>query len=116
MAMHGTSLLVPSVQELAKQPITKIPERYIHQNQDPLLVSNTTSLPQVPVIDLQKLLSDDAIELEKLDNACREWGFFQVLLILIHPLIYLYFCSIEKLYNFICYLYYIIFLKLILAY
>lgn len=81
MAMHGTSLLVPSVQELAKQTINKIPERYIHTNQDPpLIVSNTTSLPQVPVIDLQKLLSDDAIELEKLDHACREWGFFQVLL------------------------------------
>jgi len=45
---------------LVKQPITKVPERYVHPNQDPVAVSNTNSLPQVPVIDLHKLLSDDA--------------------------------------------------------
>ena len=78
MAMKGTSLLVPSVQELVKQPITNIPERYVHPNQDPIVVSNTNSLPQVPVIDLHKLLSDDATELQNFDHACRGWGFFQV--------------------------------------
>jgi hypothetical protein len=79
--MKGTSLLVPSVQELAKQPITEIPDRYVHPNQDPIVASNTitNSLPpQVPVIDLSKLLADDATELENLDHACRDWGFFQV--------------------------------------
>jgi hypothetical protein len=79
--MKGTSLLVPSVQELAKQPITEIPDRYVHPNQDPIVASNTitNSLPpQVPVIDLSKLLADDATELENLDLACRDWGFFQV--------------------------------------
>ncbi|KAL2349076.1 hypothetical protein Fmac_003076 [Flemingia macrophylla] len=79
MAMHGASLLVPSVQELAKKPIIQVPERYVRPNQDPPILSNTTSLPQVPIIDLQKLLSDDAIELEKLDHACKQWGFFQLL-------------------------------------
>ncbi|XP_061340691.1 protein SRG1-like [Gastrolobium bilobum] len=80
MAEPGTSLLVPSVQELAKQPITHVPERYVRPNQDPPFVSNnTTSLPQVPVIDLNKLWSEDATELEKLNHACKEWGFFQLI-------------------------------------
>ncbi|XP_027361942.1 protein SRG1-like [Abrus precatorius] len=81
IAKLGTSLLVPSVQELAKHPITKVPERYVRLNQDPTVsVSNTISLPQIPVIDLSKLLSEDGLsELQKLDNACKEWGFFQLI-------------------------------------
>lgn len=79
MSKIGTSLLVPSVQELAKQPITKVPEQYLRpSDQDPIIVTNTTSLPQVPVIDLNKLVSGDTSELENLDYACKEWGFFQV--------------------------------------
>ncbi|XP_058785842.1 protein SRG1-like [Vicia villosa] len=77
MAMHGTSLLVPSVKELVKQPITKVPERYLQPNQDSIVVSNTNS--SVPVIDLTKLLSNDPAELQNLDRACREWGFFQLI-------------------------------------
>jgi hypothetical protein len=92
MALQGTgSLIVPSVQELVKQPITKIPERYIHSNKNPVVESNTDSLPQVPVIDLSKLLSDDATELEKLDQSCREWGFFQVYFIWLILVIHIYF-------------------------
>ncbi|TKY69486.1 Thebaine 6-O-demethylase [Spatholobus suberectus] len=77
----GSSLPVPSVKELVKQPMTKVPERYVVPNQDSPVVPYTTSLPQVPVTDLSKLLSEDATELEKLDLACKEWGFFQVWLI-----------------------------------
>ncbi|CAJ1931771.1 unnamed protein product [Sphenostylis stenocarpa] len=74
-----TSLSVPSVHELAKQLITKVPERYLHPNQDPI-ISDTISLPQVPVIDLNQLLSqDESPELEKLNQACKEWGFFQLI-------------------------------------
>ncbi|XP_058775670.1 protein SRG1-like [Vicia villosa] len=79
MSKFGTSLLVPSVQELAKKPNLQVPEQYLHPNQDSLDVSNTTSLEQVPIIELSKLLSEDATELEKLDHACREWGFFQLI-------------------------------------
>ncbi|KAE9595704.1 putative thebaine 6-O-demethylase [Lupinus albus] len=75
----GSSLLVPSVKELIKQPITKVPTQYIHPNQDPVVVSCTTSLSEIPVIDLSKLLSEDESELEKLHHACKEWGFFQVI-------------------------------------
>ncbi|WJX57960.1 hypothetical protein P8452_43464 [Trifolium repens] len=78
----GTSLTVPSVQELVKQPITKVPERYVQQNQDPphVVSSIISLLPEVPVIDLNKLLSEeDGTELEKLYHACKEWGFFQLI-------------------------------------
>ncbi|KAL2349077.1 hypothetical protein Fmac_003077 [Flemingia macrophylla] len=74
----GGSLPVPSVKELVKQPMIQVPERYVRSNEDPL-VPYTTSFQQVPVIDLSNLLSEDAIELEKLDHACKEWGFFQLI-------------------------------------
>ncbi|KAL5078867.1 hypothetical protein RYX36_007288 [Vicia faba] len=79
MSKFKVSLLVPSVKELAKKPNLQVPEQYLYPNQDSILVSNTTSLPQVPVIDLSKLSSEDSIELEKLDLACKEWGFFQLI-------------------------------------
>ncbi|XP_027361943.1 protein SRG1-like [Abrus precatorius] len=75
----GTTLHVPSVLELAKQPITQVPQRYLRPNQDPPIEYNTTPLPQLPVIDLNKLCSEDAAELQKLDHACKEWGFFQLI-------------------------------------
>ncbi|MCL7048163.1 hypothetical protein MKW94_014932 [Papaver nudicaule] len=76
----GGSLSVPSVQELAKQSLPEVPARYIRNDEDP----GTSSVidQTVPVIDLQNLLSPEPIiqelELEKLDSACKEWGFFQV--------------------------------------
>ncbi|CAK8567161.1 unnamed protein product [Lathyrus sativus] len=80
MSKFGTSILVPSVQELAKKPNLQVPQQYLHPNQDPIDVSNNTnSFEQFPVIDLGKLLSEDSSELEKLDHACKEWGFFQLI-------------------------------------
>ncbi|CAI9262980.1 unnamed protein product [Lactuca saligna] len=83
----GRSLIVPSVQELAKQSITKIPPRYVRQdNQKPLFKSSDdTSTLSVPVIDLHTLFSTDpgsstySSELNKLHTAAKEWGFFQVI-------------------------------------
>ncbi|XP_057415545.1 oxoglutarate-dependent flavonoid 7-O-demethylase 1-like [Lotus japonicus] len=81
--MEATSLAVPFVQELAKEKPTRVPERYVRpQNERPVLYySSTTPLPQVPVIDLSKLLSKDhkVPELERLHQACKEWGFFQLI-------------------------------------
>ncbi|KAJ0082919.1 hypothetical protein Patl1_10086 [Pistacia atlantica] len=76
-----SSLPVPSVQELAKEPLTTVPQRYVRSDQDPPFISNATTFPQVPVIDLQKLLSGDLMdsELDKLHHACKEWGFFQLI-------------------------------------
>ena len=72
---------VPSVQELAKKPLAKAPERYVRPHHDrPILSATNPNLPQVPVVDMNKLLSQDlkGPELEKLHYACKEWGFFQV--------------------------------------
>ncbi|WMV15695.1 hypothetical protein MTR67_009080 [Solanum verrucosum] len=74
----GKSLLVPSVQELAKQHLTNIPSRYVHPKQESPAISAGAS---VPVIDLQTLISRDSMdsELQKLHSACQQWGFLQVI-------------------------------------
>ncbi|XVF87234.1 hypothetical protein PTKIN_Ptkin18bG0102400 [Pterospermum kingtungense] len=77
----GKSIIVPSVQELAKEPITKIPPKYVHPHQEPHTVLNDGGqLQSVPVIDLQKLEAGDSMdsELESLHSTCKDWGFFQV--------------------------------------
>ncbi|XP_060191254.1 protein SRG1-like [Lycium barbarum] len=75
------SLLVPSVQELAKGHLANIPARYVHSEQESPAICAGASVPAVPVIDLQKLISGDSMnsELQKLHSACQEWGFFQVI-------------------------------------
>ncbi|KAF3450452.1 hypothetical protein FNV43_RR06534 [Rhamnella rubrinervis] len=74
----GKSVIVPSVQELAKHPLDQIPTRYLQ----PLSGETDTSNLSVPVIDLQGLAAVDSItidsELQKLHSACSDWGFFQV--------------------------------------
>ncbi|XVE88716.1 hypothetical protein DITRI_Ditri19aG0091300 [Diplodiscus trichospermus] len=76
-----SSLTVPCVQKLAKE-LTTIPSRYIRSNLEHLLsdVADAGSMPQIPVIDLERLISEDTAdsELTKLDFACKEWGFFQL--------------------------------------
>ncbi|KAI3503893.1 hypothetical protein L1887_32364 [Cichorium endivia] len=76
----GSSLLVPSVQELAKGPLVKLPPRYVRA--DPLITSCPPSrLPEIPVIDMQRLFSKETSnsELERLHLACKDWGFFQMI-------------------------------------
>ncbi|XP_058196060.1 protein SRG1-like [Rhododendron vialii] len=75
----GSSLLVPCVRELAKESPTIVPSRYIQRDQDPPITSYATSIPDVPIIDMEKLLSGDHMELKKLDSASKEWGFFQLI-------------------------------------
>ncbi|KAK4261866.1 hypothetical protein QN277_004805 [Acacia crassicarpa] len=80
-----TEVQVPLVQELAKQPLTGIPERYVRPELELKLVSeaeaSSSPPPQAPVIDMAKLLSPDFhdSELHKLDYACKHWGFFQLI-------------------------------------
>ncbi|TXG47775.1 hypothetical protein EZV62_027069 [Acer yangbiense] len=84
-SLLGSSLAVavPFVQELAKKPLINIPPRYVRPDQDPapLPSLNSSSSSQIPVIDMQKLLSHDFMdsELQKLHHACKEWGFFQLI-------------------------------------
>ncbi|XP_051135476.1 protein SRG1-like [Andrographis paniculata] len=75
------SLEVPSVQELAKKKLSAVPSRYIRRHQHPPHPPSPAAapLPEIPVIDLQKLLCADDSELQRLHSACQEWGFFQVI-------------------------------------
>ncbi|KAG6670523.1 hypothetical protein I3843_Q058000 [Carya illinoinensis] len=77
----GSSLPVPCVQELAKDTPNAVPPRYLRPDQDPPFISNSTSFPQLPVIDMHLLFSPDFMdsELQKLHLASKEWGFFQLI-------------------------------------
>ncbi|KAM5586421.1 protein SRG1-like [Rosa sericea] len=92
----GVSQLVPSVQELAKKPITTLPPRYIQQDLDDSDArdqknkidsddARSSVQPEIPTINFEKLLSrkesnssHDSDELARLHLACKEWGFFQL--------------------------------------
>lgn len=78
----GSSLPVPCIQDLVKEPLTTIPPRYIRpdQQQQQPVVSNLDSEIEFPIIDMLSLLSQETMEpeLAKLDSASREWGFFQL--------------------------------------
>ncbi|KAK2376035.1 protein SRG1 [Trifolium repens] len=73
------SLLLQSKSWQNKAYIQKVPQQYLLPNQDPIVVSNTTSLTQLPIINFDKLLREGDAEIEKLDKACKEWGFFQLI-------------------------------------
>lgn len=79
----GATLPVPSVQELAKQKPTAVPSRYIRQDlRSPPESKPPCSSTQVPVIDMQKLMSQESThdsELRRLHFACKDWGFFQLI-------------------------------------
>ncbi|KAJ0966447.1 hypothetical protein J5N97_027585 [Dioscorea zingiberensis] len=76
----GTSLPVESVQEIVRKDPFNVPEKYIH---DLDCIQNDVVLPQlssdIPVIDLSLLSVGDEVELQKLDMACSDWGFFQII-------------------------------------
>ncbi|KAM7251863.1 hypothetical protein ACFE04_023746 [Oxalis oulophora] len=75
---YGTSLLVPCVQELAKQSISSIPPRYVRpEKESTSIISDET---QIPVIDMGNLISEHLrdSEIDKLHSACKDWGFFQL--------------------------------------
>ncbi|GAB4827237.1 hypothetical protein Ancab_034124 [Ancistrocladus abbreviatus] len=76
----GKSLLVPSVQDVAKETLTTniVPPRYL-QNSDPLLpCDDAAAYLQIPIISMEALISGDPKEHEKLHSASQEWGFFQL--------------------------------------
>ncbi|KAG9447588.1 hypothetical protein H6P81_013716 [Aristolochia fimbriata] len=86
-ASLGSSLLVPSVQELAKEPMKKIPPRYVRPELNSGIVVDSSAgrgsdqYIEIPVIDFHNFHLGDssaASELEKLHLACKHWGFFQL--------------------------------------
>ncbi|OMO96758.1 Oxoglutarate/iron-dependent dioxygenase [Corchorus olitorius] len=76
----GSSLSVPSIQEILRNDSISVPERFIQEEKDrPQLVSeNLPDSPEIPVIDFSLLAKGDEDERRKLDLACKEWGFFQI--------------------------------------
>ncbi|KAL2925570.1 putative 2-oxoglutarate/Fe(II)-dependent dioxygenase [Bienertia sinuspersici] len=72
----GKSILVPSVQELAKESLESVPERYIQPYQDTPIIAADDDI-QIPIIDTGLLFNGDTLEMENLHSACQEWGFFQ---------------------------------------
>ncbi|MCL7021741.1 hypothetical protein MKW94_019316, partial [Papaver nudicaule] len=87
MSSFGSSLIVPSVQELVKKEITEIPDRYIRTSCSSIGLDHETThsdsaAHSIPVVNIERLLSRESIladeELEKLHSACKDWGFFQV--------------------------------------
>ncbi|CAK9148383.1 unnamed protein product [Ilex paraguariensis] len=77
----GGSLPVDNVQALASKNLGDIPPRYIRPEVEVSEDLVDESL-QIPVIDMGKLVSDQFgydDELAKLHQACKEWGFFQLI-------------------------------------
>ncbi|XP_027338175.1 codeine O-demethylase-like [Abrus precatorius] len=67
-----------SVQELIKNPLTSLPHCYIQlDNHEP---SSPFQDHAIPTINLKNLIQGEATEqeLQKLNSACRDWGFFQL--------------------------------------
>ncbi|KAL3739737.1 hypothetical protein ACJRO7_021068 [Eucalyptus globulus] len=73
-------LHVPWVQDMMKENPTTVPERYVRDDLEPVIMGACSGL-QVPVIDLGRLVSEDCakLELKKLHHACKDWGFFQLI-------------------------------------
>ena len=64
-----------------KNPL-QVPQRYIRSPEEVEKVNHMPHLSsEIPVIDLALLSSGNSEELLKLDIACKEWGFFQVILV-----------------------------------
>ncbi|CAL9226786.1 unnamed protein product [Arabidopsis halleri] len=77
-----SSIIVLSVQEMVKENmITAVPPRYVRSDQDKAEIAVDSGLRnQIPIIDMSLLCSPTCMdsETDKLDFACKEWGFFQL--------------------------------------
>ncbi|KAF7816419.1 protein SRG1-like [Senna tora] len=74
------SIPVPSVQEMVRKDHQTVPERYIQEYENrPLTDALSSTSCQIPVIDFSLLTKRDETEQKKLDSACKEWGFFQII-------------------------------------
>ncbi|KAM1213324.1 hypothetical protein PS2_004753 [Malus domestica] len=75
-----------SVLEIAKEPLTSVPQCYVRLEQEPtpseLSDSHKGTFPSIPTIDMTKFVngetSDFASQLEKLHSTCKDWGIFQL--------------------------------------
>ncbi|OMO96778.1 Oxoglutarate/iron-dependent dioxygenase [Corchorus olitorius] len=76
----GKSLPVPSIQEIVRNDPQAVPERFIQEHKDrPVFLDIAPVSFNVPIIDFSLLAKGDEDETRKLDFACKEWGFFQII-------------------------------------
>ncbi|XP_021825498.1 protein SRG1-like [Prunus avium] len=80
---YGSSLPAPNVQEIVRSDPLLVPERYLIRNEEDLPkcgdhMSQSHLSSEVPIIDFSLLSKGHKEELKKLDLACKEWGFFQM--------------------------------------
>ncbi|XVE61920.1 hypothetical protein DITRI_Ditri06bG0076900 [Diplodiscus trichospermus] len=76
---YAPSVPVPNVQELVRKDPFQVPEKYIRDQENRPKDADMSHLSSfIPVIDLSLLLMGNVDELNKLDLACQQWGFFQV--------------------------------------
>ncbi|KAK7255852.1 hypothetical protein RIF29_29276 [Crotalaria pallida] len=76
---EATSIAVPSVQELVKKDPLQVPAKYVRSHEEmekDKLMPHLSS--EVPIIDFALLSDGNVEELSKMDIACKEWGFFQL--------------------------------------
>ncbi|KAF5943995.1 hypothetical protein HYC85_018072 [Camellia sinensis] len=74
----GSSL---TIQELAKEPMLVVPERYVRLDNKPCsILSEDATSQTIPTVDMQQLLMGEAtdFQLDKLHSICKEWGIFQL--------------------------------------
>ena len=76
---YAPSIPVPNVQELVRKDPFQVPQRYVKDLENRPKDTDMSHLSSlIPVIDLSLLLTGNDEELNKLDLACQQWGFFQV--------------------------------------
>ncbi|KAK2972337.1 hypothetical protein RJ640_014395 [Escallonia rubra] len=66
------------IQEIVRMNASCIPERYLRSEEHKATDVDMSALSaDIPVLDLTLLSNGSKEELQKLDNACKDWGFFQ---------------------------------------
>ncbi|WZZ25760.1 hypothetical protein YC2023_009161 [Brassica napus] len=77
--IQWSSIIVPSVQEMVEENlISTVPPRYVRSDLDKAEIDSDLTT-EIPIIDMNLLYSSTSMdsEIDKLDSACKEWGFFQ---------------------------------------
>ncbi|KAM0991284.1 hypothetical protein FF1_009701 [Malus domestica] len=72
----------PNVQEMVRSNPLQVPETFLvsrKEEDEPKSTADVLDLSsKIPILDLSLLSREHKEELNKLDQACKEWGFFQV--------------------------------------
>lgn len=75
-----SSIPVPNVQEMVRSDPLQVPKRYIRNEEEMPKEAHICHhlSSEIPIIDFSLLSKGHEEELNKLDLACKQWGFFQM--------------------------------------